>query len=75
MLSDMSGSGGLLNCVEITCIKLCSRYLNVVELDNDETPAQCMERIETAIAHDLEIKTTKFTSRDKVCQICIFPPR
>jgi len=43
-----------------------SRYLNVVELDNNETPAQCMERIETVIAQDLEIKTTKFTSRDKV---------
>lgn len=42
------------------------RYLNVVELDNSETHAQCMERIETAIAQDLEIKTTKFTSRDKM---------
>ena len=42
------------------------RYLNVVELEKDETPAQCMERIEAAVARDLEIRPTKFTAKDKM---------
>ncbi|KAJ1525398.1 hypothetical protein ONE63_010213 [Megalurothrips usitatus] len=42
------------------------RYLNVVEVEKDQTSAQCMERIEAAIAEDLGIKTTKFTAKDKM---------
>ncbi|KAK3918638.1 Lipid droplet-regulating VLDL assembly factor AUP1 [Frankliniella fusca] len=42
------------------------RYLNVVELRKDETPAHCMERIEAAIAQDLGVRTTKFTAKDKM---------
>ena len=38
----------------------------MVEVEKDETPAQCMERIEAAVAQDLEIRTTKFTAKDKV---------
>lgn len=38
----------------------------MVELEKDETPAQCMERIEATVARDLEIRTTKFTAKDKV---------
>lgn len=42
------------------------RYLNVVEVNKDENPAQAMEQIESAIAQDLGIRTTKFTSKDKM---------
>lgn len=42
------------------------RYLNVVELHKDETPAHGMERIEAAVAQDLGIRTTKFTAKDKM---------
>ncbi|KAE8750956.1 hypothetical protein FOCC_FOCC002384 [Frankliniella occidentalis] len=42
------------------------KYLNVVELHKDETPAHGMERIEAAVAQDLGIRTTKFTAKDKM---------